>query len=120
MTIRRWIVEHDAYGDFVIFETGGITPGGTHYSSIVAVTDKDTDWDAENAALIVAAPDLLEACQALVKSYGPSDTDDDLCAECGEKITTTPSCESCYLIEKARAAIAKASRVSAGGGGVRQ
>ncbi len=46
---------------------------------------------------------MEEALNRMLVSFAGND--EELCMECGEKIGSTPSCESCYVIGEARAAL---------------
>lgn len=48
----KWNALHDIDGDYAIYDEN---------SRLVAVTDSDTDWDVDNAALIAAAPEMYAA-----------------------------------------------------------
>ena len=51
LPVSKWIAQHDGDGDFAIYEG----------ARLVAITDADTEWDADNARVIAAAHELLES-----------------------------------------------------------
>jgi hypothetical protein len=86
------------------------TPGPWAYDGKFTVTIPTADGDLcfrstpENAKLIAAAPELLEALQNLVYSAaGGADE-----AGCHLGITTRAKCLQCQRVDAARAAIQKA------------
>lgn len=87
---RRW-----ADGKRIIVE--GNQEDWFRLEAHVVCDDCDTDTAEANARLIAAAPDLLEACKAMLRTHGVH-------GPC-----THHNCDSCEMAyDKAKAAIAKA------------
>ncbi len=53
----KWEAVHDFDGDYAIFAKDN--------RRLIAVTESDSDEDADNASLIASAPDMLEALEAI-------------------------------------------------------